>query len=95
MIEKYCIIGRKSLPALPCNFENCPWFVYNEDYANCFWVVAEVMYLSNIDFSEEQIASFESIGVGDVKNILADVFKKIRLNIGNSSFLNDMMSTKD
>ena len=52
-----CIIGRDSLPGLPCNYTTCPWFINGEDYSNCFWVIAQIMEESGASFSLSEIYS--------------------------------------
>jgi len=93
MAEKFkecCIAGRDTLPALPCNYEQCPWYVHNDEYANCFWVVAEVIYLQGgSTFSEDEIALFEGISEQEVKQVLSEVFKKIRTDIRHFPMLLD------
>jgi hypothetical protein len=86
MIKDHCIIGRETLPALPCNSTLCPWFVSDEDFANCFWVVAEFMYLlsGTSSFSETEIAKLENVSEDEVESILAKAMKKIRVKFRTS-----------
>ena len=85
MICQKCIIGRKTLPALPCSMNACPWHVHGEDYANCFWVIAEIMgILEGGNFSDAEIAAFEGITVDEVETTFFSAVKKIRNKHGFS-----------
>ena len=85
MIAGNCSLGRKTLPVLPCDYISCPWYVHHEDYANCFWVVAEVMFLlSGGGFTVKDIAKFENITEEEVEELLRSALKKIRVNFRGS-----------
>ena len=90
-LRQDCIIGRDSLPNLPCNYDSCPWFINGEEYSNCFWVVAQLMWDTGKSFSIKEIAEFEGVSESEAEKILAGAITRIR---SNPKFKDELINIK-
>ena len=92
MIKDQCLVGRKILPVLPCSFNSCPWYVHEDEFLNCFWVIAEIMYtFEGGGFTVEEIAKLENTDVKRVEEIIANALKKIRTS---RKFIQELFDTQ-
>lgn len=64
-----CILRRENMPILPCDQCKCDWYIRENCYNNCFWVLANVMKKEPVEMGFEEIADLEGITVGEVKEI--------------------------
>ncbi len=78
LIEK-CAKRRETLPVLPCDCEQCVWYIRDTNYNDCFWVLLEVFNLQpGFRLSFEEIAVLENIPLKEVLTIFETALKKIR-----------------
>ena len=87
-IEK-CAKRRTTLPVLPCDCEQCVWYVRDTNFNDCFWVLSEVFELRpGYQLNFEEIAALESLPVSEVISIFETALKKLREQ--NPEELNDI-----
>ena len=82
MISKYCLLRRFSLPLVPCDECNCDWFIREECYNNCFWLLANIFEEMPRGLSVEEIAQLEDISTDEVEVCLDGAIRKYRASIG-------------
>ena len=87
LIEK-CVKRRTMLPILPCDCDQCVWFINDTAYNDCFWVLSDILHISpGMKFSVEEIAKLENIPVKEVVALLEGALKKLREHV--PEFLDD------
>lgn len=81
LIEK-CVRRRTVLPILPCDCDQCVWFIHDSGYNDCFWVLSEVLNSSpGMRFTVEEIAAMENIPIKEVVTLLDGALKKLREHV--------------
>lgn len=87
-IEK-CAKRRITLPILPCDCEQCVWYIRDIAYNDCFWVLSEVFCLRpGLRLTFDEIAALENLSVAEVLCIFEAALRKIREQ--DPDELNDM-----
>lgn len=87
LIEK-CVKRRTALPILPCDCDQCVWFIHDTTYNDCFWVLSEFLNACpGMRFSIEEIAVLENISIKEVVTLLDGALKKLREHVPD--FLGD------
>lgn len=81
MIQDSCLLRKLTLPLLPCDENDCEWFVNEAHYNNCFWVLAEIFDDVPNGLSLAEIAKLEGISIEEVKLLLEQAVLKYRANI--------------
>ena len=81
MIQDSCLLRKTTLPLLPCDENKCEWFINEDNYNNCFWILAEIFEEVPKGLSLEEIAKLEGISIEEVKLLLEQAVLKYRANI--------------
>ena len=81
MFLNCCMLRKISLPLIPCDEDICDWFIYNNAYNNCFWILALVFDDTPRGLSVEEIAACEQITVEETQEILQQAIQKYRSNV--------------
>jgi len=82
MLIERCACRRTNLPILPCDCDQCVWFIFDTGYNGCFWVLSEIINSApGMRFSFEEIASMENIPIKEVVTIFDSALKKIREHV--------------
>jgi hypothetical protein len=82
MLSNYCLLRRLDLPLVPCDECNCDWFVREESYNNCFWILANIFEEMPRGLSIDEIAKLEGISAEEVEMCLETAVKKYRASVG-------------
>jgi len=82
MLIERCARRRVSLPILPCDCDQCVWFIHDSSYNGCFWVLSEILNTTpGMRFSFEEIATMENIPIKEVVTLFDSALKKLREHV--------------
>jgi len=81
MIIDCCLLRKVNLPLVPCDANKCEWYIHNDDYNNCFWVLANALSQVPRGLSIEEIASYEHLSVEETDVILQEAIRKYRSRV--------------
>jgi hypothetical protein len=74
-----CALRREQLPLLPCECSRCDWYIYDDTYSCCFWVLACILDItSGNTLSFEEIARLEGISLQETLTIYERAVSKLR-----------------
>jgi hypothetical protein len=68
-IKISCLLKKLVLPCFPCSCRECDWFVHENEFNNCFWVIMHLLSKYHYTFSFEEIAKLEDISIEEVEEI--------------------------
>lgn len=72
-----CILNRQYIPLFPCSRIECEWYIHDQGYNNCFWVLSRILDKSGgLEFDE--ISKLENIPIAEVIKIYEDALAKCR-----------------
>ena len=74
-----CALRKTCLPAIPCECTDCEWYVNDDSYNNCFWLLAYFLYENpGYRFTDKEISQLEGISVEEVEEIIEGALCKLR-----------------
>jgi hypothetical protein len=79
MFIQKCALRRKSLPILPCDCNDCEWYIVDQSYNNCFWVLAHYLETCpGTKLSFEEIADLEGVSHEEIMKAYERAITKLR-----------------
>jgi hypothetical protein len=79
MFIQKCVLRRESIPILPCDCNECEWYISDSNYNHCFWVLAHYLDIQpGTKLSFEEIALLEGISQEEATKIFETALGKLR-----------------
>jgi len=69
------------LPLIPCDEIICDWYIREDKYNNCFWVLAQAFTKMPCSLSLDEIARLEGITLEQAKELVEHAMKQYRANV--------------
>lgn len=73
-----CLLRNFHIPLIPCEEKRCQWYVKEDSYNNCFWVLSNALLEYPRELDLEEIAEMEELSIEEVEEIIEEALTKLR-----------------